>query len=125
MNRESLNLAKRILEAWISGFNTNNWNNYIQLLSDNYIFKISNEKNEKHDSSHNTLVLFEYLKGQGIEKITSDPIRITSNEKTVVFEFQEPLAKTNGSAGFARFALSFDFENGLITTYREYYGSTQ
>lgn len=112
---------KLILSGWVKGFNTNNWNSYIKLLSDNYIFNIPSQHTSNTSTPHSIIELFNYLKDRGVEKITTEPVRIVSNDYTVVFEFEEPTNQNDGS--YLSFALSFDYEKGVIINYREYFGN--
>lgn len=122
MTNRNPDLEQSILKGWVKGFNTNNWNEYIGLLSDHYIFEIPTEGNKYNGMSGGVINLFDYLKDKGVDKITTDPIRISSNDTSIVFEFEEPL-NNDKDFSFASFALSFDHEKGVITTYREYFGN--
>lgn len=123
MRKKELALAERILESWLKGFNTNNWNEYIQLLSDNYVFKIPEKSKQSLNVPQSTIELFDYLKKRGIHEITTKPIKVSHTEKTFVFEFEEPLTETDDSYTYMGFALSFDYEEDVITNCREYFGN--
>jgi len=120
LKKMTITFAKKVLKSWVHGFNTNNWNDYIQLLSDDYVFDVPENNSAPRKSINTALELFMTLKKMGVHKITKEPIRITSNDETVVFEFQEPFADENNFSWIG-FALSFDCKNGSITTCREYY----
>jgi len=123
MRKSQLELAEKILNGWLRGFNTNNWNDYIQLLSDNYIFNVPEEVGKKANMPQGTIELFDYLRERGIEEITSPPIRTAHNDNTFIFEFEEPLKTSDGSSAYLNFALSFDYDKGVIIECREYFGN--
>lgn len=123
MKKITIGLVKKVLKSWVNGFNTNNWNEYIELLSDDYVFDVKDDGVDFQKESINTaLELFNSLKKMGVHKITKEPVRITSSHETVVFEFQEPFTNED-SFSWIGFALSFDCKNGSITACREYYNT--
>ena len=119
LNSKNKKLVVQIQEAWLKGFNTHNWNDYIALLSDDYVFEVPGEGKSKN-SAHKALVLSEFLKNKGVQEIRSEPIRITDNGRTIVFEFDEPTSP-NDELHKVKFALSFDYRDGVITAHREYF----
>ena len=116
MNKQYLEKANLILNGWLKGFNTNNWNEYIQLLSDNYLCQVSPGFDVKNRSVLSTVELSEDLKKQGIQEITTSPVRVTSTDGIVAFEFKEPLSADKFSPHIS-FAFVFDYVKGVISTY--------
>lgn len=113
-------LANKTLKSWILGFNTNNWNDYIYLLADDYVFEVSMVKRAPNAASTG-LELFKALKLKGVVKITTEPVTVALNKNTVVFEFEE-IVRHASETTTVNFAISFDGKNGIITACREYYG---
>lgn len=122
-SNHTLKIAHQAFEHFQHGLATGEWQSFLDMLTDDFNFWFPMGKfhglNEGKDRAKE---FFEYVCASFTGGLTITLDRVTSNEKTVVFEFRDE--------GFLldqpyknRVAVSFDVRGDKICSYREYFGS--
>ena len=117
MKRDILTIAQKGLQFWIKGLRSEDWEDYLDLLSDDYVFCLPNSELEIPASSIDRLnhwrIGEEYA--HLVDIYDQSPDRICIGAQTVVFEFIIRKARMQTCA-----AISFDVLSGKIAGCREY-----
>ncbi|ADI64486.1 nuclear transport factor 2 family protein [Trichormus azollae] len=119
-----LKIAQQAFEYFTNGLENGNWQDFIDMLTDDFTFwfpmgKFHGLNTGKERAKEFLEYVYEAFQ-PGI-KLTSLH-SITSNEKTVIFEFRDE-GNLFGQPYKNRVAVAFDVRDDKIYGYREYFGS--
>ncbi|MBD2293539.1 nuclear transport factor 2 family protein [Anabaena sphaerica FACHB-251] len=120
----TLKVAQLAFEYFTNGLETGNWQDFLDMLTDDFTFWFPMGKfHGLNTGKERAKEFFEYVSEAfkaGIKLTSVDSI--TSNEKTVIFEFRDE-GKLFGELYKNRVAVAFDVRGDKICSYREYFGS--
>ncbi|MGM3307595.1 nuclear transport factor 2 family protein [Anabaena sp. WFMT] len=123
-SENTLKIAQQAFEHFINGLETGNWQNFLDMLTDDFSFWFPMGKfHGLNVGKERAKEFFEYVSEAfkpGLKLTSVD--NITSNEKTVIFEFRDE-GKLLGEPYKNRVAVAFDVRENKICGYREYFGS--
>ncbi|MFM7409085.1 MAG: nuclear transport factor 2 family protein [Cuspidothrix sp.] len=123
-SEKTLKIAQQAFDYFTQGLGTGNWQNFLDMLTDDFTFWFPTGKfHGLNVGKERAKEFFTYVSeafSPGI-KITSLD-NITSNEKTVIFEFRDE-GNLFGQPYKNRVAVAFDVRDDKICSYREYFGS--
>lgn len=119
---ENIEIALKAFQALAKGHKAGSFDDYINMLSDDYTFYAPvGEFRGKNIGKERAKQFYQAITDVKADFVFSDPIRVTSNEDTVVIEFTDK-GTIMGQHYFNRIASSFDIQDGKIIGYREYFG---
>ncbi len=123
MSNTTLETANKAFQNWCHGLATGEWEPFLDMLTDDYTFWHPNgEYKGKNVGKERAAAFFEFVSVTIKAVLTvAPPYRVTSNEKTVVFEFEDE-GHVGGEPYKNRLAISFDVRGDKISACREYYG---
>ncbi|MFM2062073.1 MAG: hypothetical protein RLZZ507_1743 [Cyanobacteriota bacterium] len=121
---KTLKIAQQAFEHFQYGLETGDWHNFLDMLTDDFTFWFPTGKfHGLNIGKERAKEFFAYVSEAfqtGIKLTSLDSI--TSNEKTVIFEFRDE-GKLFGQPYKNRIAVAFDVRDNKICSYREYFGS--
>jgi len=123
-SERTLNVANQAFGYFVQGLETGNWQAFLDMLTDDFTFWFPMGKfHGLNAGKERAKEFFEYVSEafQSGIKITSLD-SITSNEKTVIFEFRDE-GNLFGNLYKNRVAVAFDIRDDQVCAYREYFGS--
>lgn len=117
----NLRIAKIALQLWIEGLETNNWEKYLAICSDDYSFKLPKDSLQFNswlpEANKSPEVQSEFM-----TLIKNEPSRVLIGDTTVAFEFIKRYPTGTPSTHIDKCkALSFDIVDNQIAELREYY----
>jgi ketosteroid isomerase-like protein len=120
----TLNIAHQAFEHFTHGLATGEWQAFLDMLTDDFNFWFPMGKfHGLNEGKERAKEFFQYVSEAFSPGITLTSIdRVTSNEKTVVFEFRDE-GLLFGQPYKNRVVVSFDVRGDKICSYREYFGS--
>ncbi|MGK7941779.1 MAG: nuclear transport factor 2 family protein [Crocosphaera sp.] len=121
--KNTLEVGKKAFKKFTHGLETREWEPFLEMLSDDFYFWFPvGEFHGLNVGKERAKEFFDYVANAYTEglKVTLDSI--TSNEKTVVFEFRDE-GLMWGHPYKNRVAVAFDVSGDKICAYREYFGS--
>jgi ketosteroid isomerase-like protein len=120
----TLQVAQKAFSYFQHGLATGKWQDFLDMLTDDVILWFPQGKfhglNQGKDKAKE---FFEYVSAafsSGLNIVSVDSI--TSNEKTVIFEFRDQ-GLLFGQPYKNRVVVAFDIRDDKICAYREYFGS--
>ena len=123
-SENTLSVAQQAFSYFTQGLETGNWQAFLDMLTDDFTFWFPTGKfHGLNQGKERAKEFFEYVSEafqSGIKLTSLDSI--TSNEKTVIFEFRDE-GLLLGNPYKNRVALAFDIRGNQICAYREYFGS--
>ncbi|MBK1988314.1 nuclear transport factor 2 family protein [Sphaerospermopsis aphanizomenoides BCCUSP55] len=123
-SEKTLKIAQQAFEYFINGLETGDWQSFLDMLTDDFTFWFPMGKfHGLNTGKERAKDFFEYVSeafNPGIKLTSLDSI--TSNEKTVIFEFRDE-GSLFGQPYKNRVAVAFDVSGDKICSYREYFGS--
>ena len=123
-SENTLKIAQQAFAYFTQGLETGNWQAFLDMLTDDFTFWFPMGKfHGLNIGKERAKEFFEYVSEafQAGIKITSLD-NITSNEKTVIFEFLDE-GNLFGNPYKNRVAVAFDIRDNQVCAYREYFGS--
>ena len=123
MTTNTLAVAQQAFTHFEHGLATGEWQAFLDMLTDDFSFWFPLGKFQGLNVGKDRAIeFFHYVSEVYSDGLTLTLDRVTSNEKTVVFEFRdEGLMWSNSYRN--RVAVSFDVRGNQICGYREYLGS--
>jgi ketosteroid isomerase-like protein len=120
----TLKIGKQAFTYFTNGLATGNWQDFLDMLTDDFTFWFPMGKfHGLNTGKERAKEFFEYVSAAFQSGITITSVEnITSNEKTVIFEFKDE-GKLFGEPYKNRVAVAFDVRDDKICSYREYFGS--
>lgn len=123
-SENTLKVAQQAFEHFTQGLATGEWQNFLDMLTDDFTFWFPMGKFQGlNTGKERAKEFFEYVSEAfkpGLKLTSLD--NITSNEKTVIFEFRDE-GNLFGQPYKNRVAVAFDVRGDQICSYREYFGS--
>ncbi|AFZ55666.1 nuclear transport factor 2 family protein [Anabaena sp. PCC 7938] len=123
-SENTLKVAQQAFEHFTNGLETGNWQAFLDILTDDFSFWFPMGKfHGLNVGKERAKEFFDYVSEAfkpGLKLKSLD--NITSNEKTVIFEFRDE-GKLLGEPYKNRVAVAFDVRENKICGYREYFGS--
>lgn len=120
----TLKVAKQGFAHFTHGLATGEWQEFLDMLTDDFTFWFPMGKfHGLNEGKERAKEFFEYVSEAfkpGLKLVSIDSI--TSNEKTVIFEFRDE-GNLFGQPYKNRVAVAFDVRDNKICSYREYFGS--
>ncbi|WP_071191044.1 nuclear transport factor 2 family protein [Trichormus sp. NMC-1] len=120
----TLKVAKQAFAHFTHGLATGEWQTFLDMTTDDFTFWFPMGKfHGLNQGKERAKEFFEYVSQafeNGLKLASLDSI--TSNEKTVIFEFRDE-GNLLGKAYKNRVAVAFDVRDNKICSYREYFGS--
>ncbi|MBS9386608.1 MAG: nuclear transport factor 2 family protein [Dolichospermum sp. BR01] len=123
-SENTLKIAHQAFAYFTQGLETGNWQAFLDMLTDDFTFWFPMGKfHGLNIGKERAKEFFEYVSEafQAGIKITSLD-NITSNEKTVIFEFRDE-GNLFSNPYKNRVAVAFDIRDNQVCAYREYFGS--
>lgn len=123
-NNQTLDVAQRGLAAFQRGWETGDFAAYIAMLTDDFLFwfpagphrgKYAGREGREH------MVAKCREQAEAGDRLTFAPYRVTSNDTTVMFEFDSK-GTISGKPYKGRNAISLDVIGDRISGFREYFG---
>ncbi|WGV23633.1 nuclear transport factor 2 family protein [Halotia branconii] len=118
-------IAQQAFDHLAQGWSTGEFQPYIDMLSDQVKFwiPVGKQRNTSfgYESKEQIIARLWRRKEKGDRLTFSPPDRVTSNDKTVTFEFESQGTIANQPFK-GRNAISFNVKNGKISDVREYFG---
>ena len=109
-----ITLALQGLHRWADAYHRGNWQPYMELLTDDYTFRVvSGKKLSKTWDVRAALSLHNRLTVDREPLYLDEPIRMLQQENTVLFEFEDNEHEFGA-------AFSFDLRGGKIAACRAY-----
>lgn len=122
MAQNNLDTALLAFSYLAEGHKDGNFNNYINLLTDDYTFYApAGAFRGMNVGKAKAIEFYNAITAAKADFVFSEPIRITANADTVVIEFTDE-GTIMGIPYFNRIAASFDIKDGKVYGYREYFG---
>lgn len=120
----TLKVAHQAFEHFTHGLATGEWNQFLDLLTEDFSFWFPMGKYHGLNVGKQTAKeFFQYVSEAFSPGLTLTSLdHVTSNETTVVFEFRDE-GMLLGQPYKNRVAVSFDVRGDKICGYREYFGS--
>ena len=119
---ENISIALKAFAALAKGHKAGSFQDYLDMLTDDYTFYAPvGEFRGKNVGKERATKFYQAITDAEADFVFSEPLRVTSNENTVVIEFTDE-GTIMGQHYFNRIASSFDIINGKIYGYREYFG---
>ncbi len=123
-SENTLKVAQQAFEHFTQGLETGEWQALLDMLTDDFTFWFPMGKFQGlNTGKERAKEFFEYVSEAfkpGLKLTSLD--NITSNEKTVIFEFRDE-GNLLGQPYKNRVAVAFDVRGDKICSYREYFGS--
>ncbi len=123
-SENTLKVAQQAFEHFTQGLETGEWQALLDMLTDDFTFWFPMGKFQGlNTGKERAKEFFEYVSEAfkpGLKLTSLD--NITSNEKTVIFEFRDE-GNLFGQPYKNRVAVAFDVRGDKICSYREYFGS--
>ncbi|PPJ62198.1 nuclear transport factor 2 family protein [Cuspidothrix issatschenkoi] len=123
-SENTLKIAQQAFDYFTQGLATGNWQNLLDMLTDDFSFWFPTGKfHGLNIGKERAKEFFAYVSEAfktGIKIASLD--NITSNEKTVIFEFRDE-GNLFEQPYKNRVAVAFDVRDDKICSYREYFGS--
>ncbi|MBD2625876.1 nuclear transport factor 2 family protein [Trichormus variabilis] len=120
----TLKVAKQAFAHFTHGLATGEWQKFLDMTTDDFTFWFPMGKfHGLNEGKERAKEFFEYVSQSfedGLKLASIDSI--TSNEKTVIFEFRDE-GNLFGQPYKNRVAVAFDVRDNKICSYREYFGS--
>jgi ketosteroid isomerase-like protein len=120
----TLNVAQQAFRYFTQGLETSDWQAFLDILTDDFTFWFPTGKfHGLNQGKERAKEVFKYVSKafqSGIKLTSLDSI--TSNEKTVIFEFRDE-GLLLGKPYKNRVAIAFDIRGNQICAYRKYFGS--
>lgn len=122
-SQNTLKVAHQAFEHFTHGLETGEWNQFVDMLTEDFTFWFPvGPYHGLNVGKEQTVAFFQYVSETFSQGLSLTLDRVTSNEKTVVFEFRdEGLMWAQPYKN--RVAVSFDVREDKICGYREYFGS--
>ncbi len=122
-SQNTLKVAHQAFEHFTHGLETGEWNQFVDMLTEDFTFWFPvGPYHGLNVGKERTVAFFQYVSETFSQGLSLTLDRVTSNEKTVVFEFRdEGLMWAQPYKN--RVAVSFDVREDKICGYREYFGS--
>lgn len=122
MTQNNIHTALLADKYLAEGHKAGSFNNYLDLLTDDYIFYApAGNFRGRNIGKERAKEFYTTITAAKADFYFSEPLRITANGDTVVIEFTDE-GTIKGLPYFNRIAASFDIRNGNIYGYREYFG---
>lgn len=119
----TLEVAYQAFEYFSHGLATGNWNQFIDMLTDDFSFWFPvGPYHGLNVGKERAIAFFQYVSETFSSGLSLTLDSVTSNQTTVVFEFRDEGLKW-GQPYKNRVAVSFDVRGDRICGYREYFGS--
>ncbi|MBE9232420.1 nuclear transport factor 2 family protein [Cuspidothrix issatschenkoi LEGE 03284] len=123
-SENTLKIAQQAFDYFTQGLATGNWQNFLDMLTDDFSFWFPTGKfhglNIGKERAKEFFAHVSEAFKTGIKIASLD--NITSNEKTVIFEFRDE-GNLFEQPYKNRVAVAFDVRDDKICSYREYFGS--
>ncbi|MBD2342959.1 nuclear transport factor 2 family protein [Anabaena subtropica] len=123
-SENTLKVAHQAFEYFINGLGTGEWQTFLDMLTEDFTFWFPMGKfHGLNVGKERAKEFFTYVSesfNPGLQLTSLD--HVTSNEKTVVFEFRDE-GLLLGKPYKNRVAVAFDVRGEKICSYREYFGS--
>ncbi len=122
-SQNTLKVAHQAFEHFAHGLETGEWNQFVDMLTEDFTFWFPvGPYHGLNVGKERAVAFFQYVSETFSQGLSLTLDRVTSNEKTVVFEFRdEGLMWAQPYKN--RVAVSFDVREDKICGYREYFGS--
>ncbi|PIG93149.1 nuclear transport factor 2 family protein [Gloeocapsopsis sp. IPPAS B-1203] len=122
-SNNTLKVAYQAFEYFSHGLATGEWNQLIDMLSDDFTFWFPvGPYHGLNVGKERAIAFFQYVSETFSSGLFLTLDRVTSNQMTVVFEFRDE-GLMWGEPYKNRVAVSFDVRSDRICGYREYFGS--
>ena len=123
-SENTLKVGKQAFTYFSNALETGKWQDFLDMLTDDFTFWFPMGKfHGLNTGKERAKKFFEYVSAAFQPGITITSLEnITSNEKTVIFEFKDE-GKLFGEPYKNRVVVVFDVRGDKICAYREYFGS--
>ncbi|MEA5534275.1 nuclear transport factor 2 family protein [Crocosphaera sp. XPORK-15E] len=121
--QNTLEVGQKAFKKFTHGLKTGEWEPFLEMLTDDFTFWFPvGEFHGLNVGKERAKEFFDYVSKAFNEGLTVTLDSITSNEKTVIFEFRDE-GPMRGQPYKNRVAVAFDVSDDKICAYREYFGS--